>query len=215
MMNDFLVWFLDYVQYFLILPVFVSVLMFKKLNYELKVIFYFLLLSVFFEFVSRFLGYLKFKNTLPLLHLYTILEFSFIWWFYYRFFKNFYSQKVMIGVWVTFVILAILNSAFIQKLDTFNTYARGLESVGVIVMTIFAFNKLLAELDNREPTYHPVFWINAGYLFYFAGSMVVFILSNYFLSDNNLLLVAWGIHAILLAIMYCFISLGLWQLRRQ
>ena len=215
MINGFLIWFLDYVQYVLILPFSIGIYNFKYCKNESKVVFLYVLLGIVFELISRVLAYLKFHNTLPLLHLYTVLEFSIIWLFYYRYFKIFYSQNGMKILLLLFVLFAIFNALFLQKIDTFNTYARGLESLILISLTLMAFNKIMVELDTRYPTNQPVFWINTGFLFYFSGNLVVFMLSNYFKNDNQLLLVAWGIHAILMAILNCFIAIGLWKLRRQ
>ena len=214
MINDFLVWFLDYVQYFLILPLLAGIYNFKYLKGESLAIFYYVLIAIFFEILSRTLMYLKFRNTLPMLHLYTVIEFSVFWLFYFRFFKLFYSQKAMKILLGFFVLFAVQNAIFLQKIDTFNTYARGLESIIMIALSLLAFNKILVELDTRYPTKQPVFWVNTGVLFYFSGNLVVFVLSNYISNNNPLLLVAWGIHAILMAILNSFIAVGLWQTRR-
>lgn len=120
-------------------------------------------------------------------------------------------MKILLGF---FVLFAVLNAIFLQKIDTFNTYARGLESIIMIALSLLTFNKILVELDTRYPTKQPVFWVNTGVLFYFSGNLVVFVLSNYISNNNPLLLVAWGIHAILMAILNSFIAVGLWQTRR-
>lgn len=215
MINDFLIWFLDYVQYFLILPLATGIFNYKYLKGETMAVFYYVLIAIFFEILSRTLMHLKFRNTLPFLHLYTVLEFSIFWLFYYRFFKVFYSPFGMKVLLVIFLLFAILNAIFLQKIDTFNTYARGFESLIMIALSLMAFNKIIVELDTRYPTSQPVFWVNSAVLFYFSGNLVVFVMSNYISGDNNLLLVSWGIHAILMAILNSFIAIGLWQTRRQ
>ena len=215
MINDFLIWFLDYVQYFLILPLAVGIFNYKYLKGETMAVFYYVLIAIIFEILSRTLMHLKFRNTLPFLHLYTVLEFSVFWLFYYRFFKVFYSPLGMKVLLVTFLLFAILNAIFLQKIDTFNTYARGLESLIMIALSLMAFNKIIIELDTRYPTSQPVFWVNSAVLFYFSGNLVVFVMSNYISGDNKLLLVSWGIHAILMAILNSFIAIGLWQTRGQ
>ncbi|MCP9763543.1 hypothetical protein [Lacihabitans soyangensis] len=215
MINDFLIWFLDYVQYFLILPLAVGILNYKYLKGETMAVFYYILIAIFFEILSRTLMHLKVRNTLPFLHLYTVVEFSIFWLFYYRFFKVFYSPLGMKVLLVTFLLFAILNAIFLQKINTFNTYARGFESLIMIALSLMAFNKIIVELDTRYPTSQPVFWVNSALLFYFSGNLVVFVMSNYISGDNKLLLVSWGIHAILMAILNSFIAIGLWQTRRQ
>ncbi len=214
MINEFLVWFLDYVQYFLLFPLLIGIYNFRFLKEETQAIFFYVLIAIFFEVLSRTLLYMKFRNTLPMLHLYTAIEFTVFWLFYYRFFKFFYSKTAMGVLLSLFLLFAILNALFLQKIDTFNTYARGLESLMIISLSLLAFNKILVELDTRYPTKQPIFWVNTGVLFYFSGNLVVFVLSNYISNDNQLLLVAWGIHAILMALLNCFIAIGLWQTRR-
>lgn len=213
MINDFLVWFLDYVQYILLFPLLAGIYNYKFLKGESLAIFYYVLIAIFFEILSRALMYFKFRNTLPILHLYTVIEFSVFWLFYFRFFKLFYSQKKMLALLFFFGLFAVFNAIFLQKIDSFNTYVRGLECIAMISLSLLAYNKILVELDTRYPTKQPVFWVNTGVLFYFSGNLVVFVLSNYISSNNHLLLVAWGIHAILMAILNSFIAIGLWQTR--
>ncbi|CAH0995654.1 hypothetical protein EMA8858_01779 [Emticicia aquatica] len=215
MINSFLIWLLDYVQYILILPISIAIFRFRFLTKELKVIWYFLLMSVFFEVLSRTLLYLKFQNTLSLLHLYTVLEFINFGLFYHIVLGNFFSKKLIPNTIICFTLFAIINAFFIQKLDNFNTYASGIESILIIGLSLMCFYKMLIELDTRNPTKQPVFWINSGLLFYFAGSLFIFILSNFIKSDNHLLSLAWGMHAFLMVILHIFISIGLWLSPRR
>lgn len=211
MLNELLIKLLDYVQYILILSLTIGIIRYKYLKKETRVVFYYILLGIFFECLTRYLGYLKFRNILPLLHLYTVLEFSLIWLFFYQFFNSFYSKKGMVVLLCTFVLLAILNAIFLQNIFSFNTNVRSMESILVIALSLLAFYKIINELDTRDPTQQPVFWIGAGFLVYFAGNLVVFSLSNYFSKNNHLLSVSYGIHAILMVILHCFFSVGLWK----
>jgi hypothetical protein len=214
MINDFLVWFLDYVQYFLLFPLFAGIFNFRFLKSETKAIFFYVLIAIFFELLSRILLHLKFQNTLPFLHVYTVIEFGIIWLFYFRFFKLFYSSKAMKVLLAFFVSFGLFNALFLQDINTFNTYPKGLQCIIMIALSLLTYNKILIELDTRYPTKQPVFWINTGILFYFSGNLVVFLLSNYISKNNHLLLIAWGIHAILMAILNSFIAIGLWKTRR-
>ncbi|MCP9768343.1 hypothetical protein EGI22_10495 [Lacihabitans sp. LS3-19] len=216
MVNDFLINLLDYVQYILILPFVIGLLHFAFIKKEIKIVFYYVLLAITSEIISRTLVYFfKFSNILPLLHIYTVFEFFIIWLFFFKYFNNFYSKKRMKILLIVFIFFAIFNSIFIQKIYTFNTYVRSLESLIIVALTLLTFNKIINELDTRYPTQQPVFWINSGFLFYFSGNLVVFTLSNYFSKDNHLLSVSWGIHAILMVILNCFIAIGLWRTKPQ
>lgn len=216
MINNFLIWLLDYVQYVLILPFTIALIRFKYLTNELKYIWFFILLGIFSELSTRTISYFYPKlNILPGLHLYTIIEFITIGLFYLHFFGAFFSKKLLPIIIIGFVIFAIINAFFIQGITNFNTYARGLEGLLVIGISLLCFNKMLIELDTRDPTKQPIFWINSGFLFYFAGNLFIFILSNFIKEDNYLLSLAWGMHALLMIILHLFISIGLWQSHRR
>lgn len=215
MIDNFLIWLLDYVQYVLIFTITIALIRLKYLTNELKYIWYFILLGTFFEILSRTLLYMKVRNTLPFLHLYTTLEFIIIGLFYHRYFGSFFPRKLLPIVICMFVGFAIINAFFIQKLNNFNTYASGLEGILVIGLSILCFYKMLIELDTRNPTKQPTFWINSGFLFYFAGNIFIFILSNFIKEDNHLLSLAWGMHAFLMLILHIFIGVGLWQSHRR
>ena len=60
MINGFLIWFLDYVQYVLILPFSIGIYNFKYCKNESKVVFLYVLLGIVFELISRGLAYLNF-----------------------------------------------------------------------------------------------------------------------------------------------------------
>lgn len=215
MINNFFIWLLDYVQYVLIFSITISIIRYKYLKNELKSVWYFILLGTFFEILSRTLMYFKVQNTLPTLHLYTLLEFIVIGSFYQQFFGSFFSKNLLPIIISGFVILAIINALFIQGLYNFNTYASGLEGILVIGLSLLCFYKMLIELDTRSPTKQPTFWINSGFLFYFAGNLFIFILSNFIKGDNYLLSLAWGMHAFLMVILHLFIGIGLWQSHRR
>jgi hypothetical protein len=216
MINDFFIWLLDYVQYVLILPLTIALIRFKYLTNELKYIWYFILLGILSEVSTRTISYFYPKlNILPGLHLYTLLEFIFIGLFYQRFFGAFFSKKLLPFIIIGFVTFTIINAFFIQGINNFNTYASGLEGILVILLSLLCFYKMLIELDTRSPTKQPIFWLNSGFLFYFAGSLFIFILSNFIKGDNYLLSLAWGMHAFLMVILHIFIGIGLWQSHRR
>jgi len=216
MVNSILIWLLDYVQYVLIFTVTIALIRYKYIKNELNFVWYFLLLGAFSELSTRTISHFYPKlNTLPGLHLYTVLEFLFIGLFYHHFFGNFFHRKIMPYTISGFIILAIINAIFIQGIFNFNTYASGLEAIIIILLSLLCFYKMLIELDTREPTKQPIFWINSGFLFYFAGSLFVFILSNFIKGDNYLLSLAWGMHAFLMLILHIFLGIGLWHSHRR
>lgn len=215
MVNSFLIWLLNNVHYVLLFTITIGLVRYKYLKNELIIIWYFILLGTFFEILSRSLIYFKVQNTLPALHLYTILEFIVIGLFYRKFFGTFFNQKSITFIIIGFTVLAIINGIFIQGIFNFNTYASGLESIIIIGLALLCFYKMLIELDTRDPTKQPIFWINSGFLFYFAGNLFIYILSNLIKGDNHLLSLAWGMHAFLMLLLHLFLGIGLWHSHRR
>ena len=216
MVNNFLIWLLKYVPFVLLFTVTIGFVRLKYLKNELKFIWYFILLGAFSEVSTRSISYFYPKlNTLPGLHLYTILEFITIGLFYHTYFGNFFNRKILPYTIIGFVLLALINAFFIQGIFNFNTYASGIEGILIIFLSLLCFYKMLIELDTRDPTKQPVFWINSGFLFYFAGNLFIFILSNFIKGDNYLLSLAWGMHAFLMLILHLFLGIGLWHSLRR
>ena len=182
---------------------------------ELRYIIAFLGLSVLTQVIATILNKLN-GNNLSVLHVYTILEFNLIALFYFSFFGHFYHRRLVPVLMLIFSGFAVFNSLFIQKVTSFNTYARGLEAIGVIALSLLCFYKMLVELEAKRPEKQPVFWINTGFLFYFAGSLILFILSNLILKENKTFnYLSWGLHSVFLALLYIFIGIGLWYSPHQ
>ncbi|MBC8155583.1 MAG: hypothetical protein H7Z72_22070, partial [Bacteroidetes bacterium] len=147
-----------------------------------------------------------------ILHIYTVLEFNTIALFYYLFFGHFYPRWLVPGLMVGFTGLAVLNTAFLQPLTGYNSYARSLEGVLIIGLALLCYQKMLVELTTKRLDKSPVFWINTGFLLYFAGNLFFFILGNALIKEprQSLSFMTWGLHSLLMALMHSFIGVGLW-----
>lgn len=215
MIQGFLTWMLYHGAYFLAFPASITLYRARSIRKEYRYIVAFLGLCFGTEIVATWLSKLMGTN-LPILHLYTVLEFNLIALFYFSFFGYFYSRRLVPSLMVFFTGFAVLNSLFIQKITEFNTYSRGLEALLVIIFSLLCFYKLLIELSSKNPTQQPIFWINTGFLLYFAGNLVLFILSNVILKENKAFnYMSWGLHSCLIALLYILIGIGLWNSPHQ
>ncbi|WP_273210382.1 hypothetical protein [Runella zeae] len=210
MIEGFLMWMLYYSPFFLALPITIALVRFRFLKQALWYIVAFLGLSVLAQILAYFLTK-ALGNNLILIHFYTVFELNIIALFYHALFGRFYPRWLVPSLMVFFTVFAVVSSIFFQKLTEFNTYARGLECVLVIVFSMMYFYKMLIELNTKRPEKCPIFWINTGFLFYFAGSLVLFILSNAILNENKAFnYMSWGLHACVFALLHIFIGIGLW-----
>lgn len=211
-MQDFFIWIGKNGACFLLFSAIITLIRRPYLRDSLQFVGLFVGLAVLGELVSYVTGRLLHMRNLHILHVYTILEFNIIALFYWAFFGTFYLRLLVPGIMVGFTVLAILNSLFLQSLSVYNTYARGLEAVLIIGMAVLCYYKILTELSTKRLDKDPVFWINTGFLLYFAGSLFFLILSNALLvkSDRTLILTVFGLHALLMVLMHLFIGVGLW-----
>jgi len=186
---------------------------YSKLSPELKVITYYLVLSALTEILAALLAAVN-KNNLPLLHIYTILQFVLIARFYGIVLAGFVPRNLIRYSAYFFIIFSILNSLFLQTIFTNNTYARTLESLLVITFSLTLFYRIISEMRIEKLEDSPVFWINTGFLIYFSSTIFLFVMSNFILPLNKTLNVyLWGVHAFISSFHYILIAIGLWKHR--
>jgi hypothetical protein len=182
---------------------------------ELKVIFLLTCNSVVFELISKTMAIYKIPN-LYLFHIYVLAEFFFISWFYYEIFKRYVSPKTIPIIFLIFIIFSLIDTFVWHNPFTFNSYAKTLECVIIVVYTVFYLYKTFDEFQDEDPSDTPVFWINAGFLFYFSGCLFLFTFSNFILTQGKPMgMITWALHAFFMTIMYSLISVGLWKSNRR
>ncbi|MDZ7899677.1 MAG: hypothetical protein U5N85_16850 [Arcicella sp.] len=158
-------------------------------------------------------------NKIPnlyLFHLYVLIEFLFISWFYQELFKRYIPQKIIPFIYLFFVIFSLIDTFVWHNPFTFNSYAKTLECVIIVSYTVFYLYKTFNEFQDQDPSDTPVFWINAGFLFYFSGCLFLFTFSNFILTQGKPMgMVVWAVHAFFIIVMYSLISVGLWKSKSQ
>lgn len=200
-------------SYFIAIPVLVAILRYKSLGSAMKTMAVYVFLSGCIQLYSSYLSAHK-QNNLWLLHIYTPLEFACIVWFYSKVLRRFISIPAFLGIGAVFALLSVLNSAFLQDMLTFNTYARSLEGVLVILLCLSWCYQTLLEMKIQRLEEDPVFWVNTGFLLYFSGNVLLFAFSNYIIGINRALnMYIWSFHALFSILLYFFITIGLWKAR--
>lgn len=204
-----------YVAYIIPIPLFIGIQKRRILIKELKIIFFFICNSVVFEVISKVMAMNKIPN-LYLFHLYVLIEFLFISWFYQELFKRYIPQKIIPFIYLFFVIFSLIDTFVWHNPFTFNSYAKTLECVIIVSYTVFYLYKTFNEFQDQDPSDTPVFWINAGFLFYFSGCLFLFTFSNFILTQGKPMgMVVWAVHAFFIIVMYSLISVGLWKSKSQ
>jgi len=195
--------------YAFVIPLIISVFKFKHLSKELKVLSYYLYLSAISEITAQILAS-YFSNNLPVFHVYTIAEFFLLGYIYHLILKD-NLKNLVLYIIAGFTIFSIINSLFIQKITEFNTYARTVENILLILLSIIYFYTVLKDLKIKRLSKEPMIWINMGVLFYFSCSLFLFIFSNILLNlSMKINDVMWFVHGIFNLTLYLFITIALW-----
>lgn len=196
------------------LPFIIIVLSKKKYEYPLTFLKYLIFFTALVEVIVETLWWHS-VNNLPLLHLYIIVEFALLGWMYHLYLYKLLGRYLIPLIIVAFCTFSIINSLFIQSIFTFNTYARAIENLLLILLSLAYFYKMLKELKVKYLEKDPMFWINSGILVYFSGNLFIFIFSNYILPHKSLNMLFWSIHATLNLFIYTFYAIGLWLSRQN
>ncbi|TND08346.1 MAG: hypothetical protein FD123_2377 [Bacteroidetes bacterium] len=199
-------------------PVFASVIyaliIYKQLQHELKVFFWFLFLTGILQFVSLLL-WTKSINNMPLLHVYVIVSFVSLAWYYNSLMKDFIHRYVIIIAAGLFCLLSLLNSLFVQPVFSFNSYALTLESALLIILSLSAYILLLKKIvaEKKKGEIKSLNWINSGVFIYYSSTLLIFyfgdlITHSYSRSFNRY---TWVLHSFLSIVMYTCFIIGLWK----
>lgn len=201
------------VPYSIAIPIIAAFLLFRYHTGPARIIFYYLIISV----LSSILGYIlrhTIKNNLPLLHVYTLIEFIILAEFYKKAIDDKNSSKVLTVLQVFFTLACIVNVIFWQSLFMYNSYSRSLGALLIMLLAVNFFARLFSNPSAEKVTKLPVFWFNSGIFLYFSGAFVLFIFSNFVLvADRATNVILWNIHATFVLIMYLLFANGFYQLR--
>ncbi len=210
MLDSLKIIFFKYAPWIIVVPFFLSIKNYKKDRTEaLKPIILYLLLSICTQIISLWL-WTNSINNLPVLHVYTVLEFYVLMWFYFIVFKHKIANKIILISTILFTLFAIVDSLLIENIFTFNTLSRSIEALLIIAMGLAYFIHTLTN-ENTTPSLHSrsIKYINTGLFIYFSGSIVLFTFSNYInILAQPLVLNIWSIHTLLLILFYSIITIS-------
>jgi len=158
------------------------------------------------EFLFFFTGKYLHQNNLYLTHVFPVIEFALL----VCFFRETLSKKAITILIISFTILSILNVLFFENLNEFNTLARAVEALLLIIISLMYFYSLLRDLSEKYLEQSPLFWVATSILIYFSGSFFIFIYGNYIMPSAKLSLTFWAIHALFSILKYILFTVALW-----
>jgi len=186
---------------------------FKSLPTEIQRLGPFLVVTLIINITAIILGRQMISN-LFLLHTYTLLE-VFLWAYFYKYLfrkniKGKHAFSLLIGI---VSILIIANSILLEPVTGFNSNAKSLVQLLLILASIFYFFNAFGKIDLTQPLPRSLSIINFAVLFYYSGSLFIFMFSK-MLNANNVAQTQqhglWAINGLIYLIFLILIFTGIW-----
>jgi hypothetical protein len=197
-----------------IIPAFIGLRNYGRLSPDFKALTLYMLASVLFEIPSNYYFYHK-MNNLFIIHYYTVVEFVFLTYIYSIHIHKVISKKILLVMASVFVLGSVLNSVFVQSFNEFNSYARCIEIILVLIFS-FAYVYELIRTDRAAITNIPMFWVNAAVFVNFIAGLFLYLVSNNLISfPRHVVKNMWTAHGMLLAAYYLTIAKAIWNQSRH
>jgi hypothetical protein len=192
----------------ILLPLCIGILKYRQLSGTAKLVHWYLIVSALFTGLSLLISRFYHQNSMPVTHLFTLIELGIITFFYKALFgtgkkNNFYNYIISV-----FAVVCVINALVFQSIYTYNSYTKSIEAIICILFAMKYFASIASGTSSAKIIARPDFYFNAGFFLYFSGAFMLFVFSNFIvtnLSLNNFLII-WTIHAALVLLMYLFFS---------
>lgn len=200
-------WFVSYVAPFgVLLPIIAALIYYKYLRRPQKVIFYYLLYSGLSNALSIYLAKVLHQTSVIIFTVSSIIWFALISYFYVLLFKG-RAKKTIYPLIIIITLLTIGNLLWYQSTKVFNSYSTSLIAIIIIVYAmIYIYRQNITGIEISWAS-SSVNWINAGFLLYYSTALVMYI-SYSFIITRAFGDWVWGIHNIVLIIMYILFVIG-------
>ncbi len=212
---------MNYIQWILVLsnlPILAAAIyalvVYKKLGAILKAFAWYIFVTAIIQLPYLVLWFYG-KNNLPLLHVYVLLGFISLSFFYSYVLRGFVNPAILLVAGAAFSCFTIINSAILQPIYSINSNALTIESVLVVVLSLSTFIVLLNDeaKETRKEILTSLRWINSGFFIYYASSLLLFYFSKMMVNEFSITInrYGWMLNSFFLTVMYICFIIGLWK----
>lgn len=201
---------------FIFVIFFVGLFRYRKLSKSLRYIFYFVLLGAVSQVsIEIYQAHVE-MNTMPIGHLYISLSILILLFFYQSVLRGYVYKWIMQMFIIGFIIFSIINPVLIQSIHKYPNFVGAVGALILVVLSVLVFSKIMTEAKIEKLSNEPVFWINSGILFYYAGSFFYNILYNITVANSRVFAVRMSLlFAIFNIIFYGLIGIGFIKAENQ
>lgn len=136
---------------------------YKILDTPSRIIVILLLVTLISESLSYVLA-VKYSNNMPLYHFFNPIELSIIAIYYNYSIKTFRKRNIGYIIAIIGTTGSILNSIFLQPIDTLNSYFLLFEGLLIIFMSLYSYIEIFRDIDLYAIT-NPHFWFSSIFIF--------------------------------------------------
>lgn len=136
--------------------------------------------------------------------IYMFLQFSLL---LYIFSLQFERKAVFRVLYAALVVFYVINLLLFKNLSI----STAVSSLVLIIVSIIFFYKLLNELKVSDIHRLPILWISFAALFYYSGTLFIFLSRNYLEGVPDSYIMIWIAHNIINIIKNLLFAFALWQ----
>lgn len=153
------------------------------------------------------------KNNLLVYNFFNIAELILLSGLYYRAFDGARFRQLVLIINALYVPFALYR--FTRAPDAYDGLVLALENFLLILLVLLYFYQLLNNLEVTRLSRFPMFWISTGILMFFAGSLFIYLFSNYILTRENYpaLRDLWNVTHYLNIVFHLALAAGIWHTR--
>ena len=145
----------------------------------------FLFLTLLAELLGFYLGSIG-KHNAYVYNFFSTFEFCFYLWVLSLIIQNRYVRKAIRIIIVLYILIAVANILFIQKVTKFHTVTYSLGCLLIVSFCIYYFFELFKFLQPVKLQNNPAFWICSGLLFFYCCGFPLYGLINSWASISTL-----------------------------
>jgi hypothetical protein len=192
----------------ILLPLLIGVLKYRQLSVSAKLIHWYLIVSAIFTGASLLISRYYHQNSMPVSHLFTLIELGMITFFYKALLGAGKKNNVYNYIILVFAVVCVINALFFQSIYTYNSYTKSIEAIICILFAMKYFAAMASGTASTKIVTAPDFYFNTGLFLYFSGAFMLFVFSNFIVTKLSLndFYTIWTIHSSLVLLMYLLFS---------
>ncbi len=152
-------------------------IVYKRLNRSLKILFWFILVSIVWDAMSYYC-YLRQLSNMALLNLYPLVQFGFIALIYFFISEKKYWKISILIMSLILYLFSVYTIVIMDDIMIFNSLQRYVEGIIVITICIGYYVQILRQAEYMYLEKTPFFWLTSGYLVYFSGTLLLFLFAR-------------------------------------